>query len=590
MSVDVTGPDGNDYQFPDGTDKGAAIKYFRAKGIGKKSEDTSEGYKVPPSPTLAGLGAGEKKDQPAASSVDRSPRATMGRVFDQIKSDINSLPSTIDRFVKDVGTATAPPGKQSFGPLAEDVKGALGGLYQVTPGIPGVDVAGKHGFIDTLRKKEDVAPTIAGAAELTVPGALMHEPGAPETKAKPTEIPDRPPAPAVPKALEGPLSPEQQEGYTKAIDKANKEHAQALSDYAKQIEKVQKAKGTKTTPFSEAGPAKSAAAREAAINRQAVLKRGSDAYMTKAQENIAATHKAVRASLDTRWENWRDSMAGAQVPAVDVYEVAKDAQDSLRGAPASLKQFNDLMRETGLKVGDDGEIQMPDPEASDLMDIETARVHSNAIGDRLAAGGLPGNVYQALKAAREGMEGIIEGEAEARGTDAVYRDLKRDWHQYMDDWKDVSTGGSALARTMRGDSPHFVSDQVLGKEGSDLLKTLGKYRKFGGNPGLAAAARRLANEAADLKIPAERATPKMPTKPTLEAPERPKPKTPPETKAVPPKLARGAARLAGKVVGGTAGSAVGHPLLGYGAGGEAGSALFDAWWEKWRKNRPSPRP
>jgi hypothetical protein len=36
MGVDVTGPDGKDYQFPDGTDKTAAIAYFKKKGIGTK--------------------------------------------------------------------------------------------------------------------------------------------------------------------------------------------------------------------------------------------------------------------------------------------------------------------------------------------------------------------------------------------------------------------------------------------------------------------------------------------------------------------------------------------------------------------------
>lgn len=580
MSVDVTGPDGNEYSFPDSTDKAAAIKYFKAKGIsGKKSDDSSEGYKVPPSPTLSGLGVKSGKDNPSNTpNIDRSPLATMGRVFDQIKNDISSLPDTVNKVVKDVGTATAPPGKQSFGPLIEDVKGAAKGLYKVsTPGI-----------VSTLTKKEDVAPTIAGAAELVVPGALMHEPGAaPEAEGKPAAEPTAPPKPAVPKALEGPLSPEQQEAYTKSIDKANKAHAAALSDYAQKLEKVQKAGGTQAVK-GEAG----APAREAAINRKAVLDRGSQAYMDKARENIRSTHQIVRSKLDARWHHWKEIMKGVQVPSVDVYEVAQEGQDSLRGSPASLKQFSDLMRETGIKVDDNGEIQMPNADSSDAMDIETARVHSTAIGDKLAAGGLPGNVYQALKKAREGMEDIIEGAAESHGGDAasIYRALKKDWHDYMDDWKDVSTGGSALARTMRGDSGHFVSDQVMGKEGSDLLKTLGKYRKFGGNPGLAAAARRLANEADELKIPAERATPKMPTKPTLEAPERPKPKAAPETKAVPPRLARGAARLAGKVVGGTAGSAVGHPLLGYGAGGEAGAALFDAWWEKWRSKGPSPRP
>src|ERR1700677_2915713 len=39
--VEVEGPDGNTYQFPDGTDKNAAIKYFKAKGIGAAGAATA---------------------------------------------------------------------------------------------------------------------------------------------------------------------------------------------------------------------------------------------------------------------------------------------------------------------------------------------------------------------------------------------------------------------------------------------------------------------------------------------------------------------------------------------------------------------
>jgi hypothetical protein len=41
MPVTVQGPDGNSYQFPDGTDKAAAIGYFKKKGIGAKPTSVS---------------------------------------------------------------------------------------------------------------------------------------------------------------------------------------------------------------------------------------------------------------------------------------------------------------------------------------------------------------------------------------------------------------------------------------------------------------------------------------------------------------------------------------------------------------------
>jgi hypothetical protein len=46
--VEVQGPDGNTYQFPAGTDKAAAIRYFRSKGIGAKKT-----FNIPPAPLLS---------------------------------------------------------------------------------------------------------------------------------------------------------------------------------------------------------------------------------------------------------------------------------------------------------------------------------------------------------------------------------------------------------------------------------------------------------------------------------------------------------------------------------------------------------
>ena len=43
MPVTVVGPDKQTYQFPDGTDKTAAIAYFKKKGIGKLSEGGKSG-------------------------------------------------------------------------------------------------------------------------------------------------------------------------------------------------------------------------------------------------------------------------------------------------------------------------------------------------------------------------------------------------------------------------------------------------------------------------------------------------------------------------------------------------------------------
>jgi len=55
--VEVTGPDGQEYEFPDGTDKAAAISYFKKKGIGA-AKAASGTVPPPPSSYLSEIGEG----------------------------------------------------------------------------------------------------------------------------------------------------------------------------------------------------------------------------------------------------------------------------------------------------------------------------------------------------------------------------------------------------------------------------------------------------------------------------------------------------------------------------------------------------
>src|SRR4029077_1522706 len=271
----------------------------------------------------------------------------------------------------------------------------------------------------------------------------------------------------------------------------------------------------------------------------------------------------------------------------EVYGVAKEAQDNLRGAPDSLKQFNDVIRETGIRINDAGEIEIPEG-VDTHMPVDTLRVHSSAIGDKLASGDLPGNVYQSLKIAKEGFEGMIESAAEAEGQGDIYRDLKRDWSRYMRDWKDmraVGTGkGSVLARALVAPDTKFLRPLLTSKGGDQLLQTLGGYRDAGARPELSQSARKLARESLAIKAPAAKAMP-----PSYEATPPPKLRevTPPKRKPVPipkppsenvraPRITRTIARTAGGVGGALLVPA--HPFLGFRGGAEVAGELADRFY------------
>jgi hypothetical protein len=200
---------------------------------------------------------------------------------------------------------------------------------------------------------------------------------------------------------------------------------------------------------------------------------------------------------------------------------------------------------------------------SGKLPFDTARVHYSAIGDKLAQGNLPGNVYQALKAVEDGLDKQLTQAAESRNLGKDYTELKANESQFRKDWVDPK---SPLARAYKALDENFLEPHVMGRGTDYLTKQLERYRQYGAEPDLPLSARRMMEESKAIKAKPGVPEGTVPTKPTLKEVPRPKPAPPKASK-----LARATGRVAGKIIGGTIGSKLGHPLVGYGIGGELGT-------------------
>ncbi len=265
------------------------------------------------------------------------------------------------------------------------------------------------------------------------------------------------------------------------------------------------------------------------------LQRGQDAYAQSIADNAKQTHDAVRTGLNDRWNQLRDQV-GEGTPLnserlADAIDTAKNKY--LLGAPADLKQFKELVGQ--MTDEDAGVIDAGGGETEPILrplSWEEGRVHSTNLGERLASGELPGNVKRAVGYVRDALEGELGKAADAAGVGKEYSALKGDWHQYMDDWHDMSsvaTGGSPLARVLRAQDPGFVASAVLGKAGDRLISTMAKYRDAGANPALMAKLRQLNETAKGLPTVKVPAAPKR-----LAIPPPPEVAAAPEIKAVKP--------------------------------------------------------
>jgi hypothetical protein len=525
--VHAVGPDGKHYLFPKGTTPDAVIAHFKAA-----SPQSSSQSPIAP-PALHPPDVGMHK-----SYLIGDPNADPAKAGSE---DLSALTDMATSAGKSIARVSAPNiGYQMLRKRAPEL-GLPEGLGQTSP--------------------EEVLMTGIGAAE-----------GAPEggmTDAESTAASVRAPKPKT-GMPEPPLEPEQQAKYTSQLDKANKDFAEDTAKYTKKVADAatERKRGFAGEP---GGPQFEA---EKAANRKDVLNRSSLEHTRLAQDNLQQTYKAARSDLDQRWGQFRQKMEGAELDPVETFNDIEAAKAKyLKGSPASLQVFNNLAREMGIQEfmeGEGGGLKAIPGQGK--LPFDTARVHYSAIGDRLSQGNLPGNVYQALKSVGDKLDKRLTDAADTRGAGQEYSTLKSNEHQFRSDWTDSK---SPLAKAYKAQDPNFLQGHLTGK-GSDLLmQQLSRYRKFGAKPYLTAAARRLDAEASAIKVPkAGEPKPLGVKKPQLAEVERPVPKTGKEP-PVNSRLARGVARLGGKIIGGAVGSKFGHPLIGYGVGGEVGPDLLE---------------
>lgn len=316
--------------------------------------------------------------------------------------------------------------------------------------------------------------------------------------------------------------------YDLATEEYKRATAEDKAAYADKVSKM------RADWVEKAYAAEKAADDAAKISSQReTLQTGQDAYAKSIADNVKQTHDTVRAGLNDRWGQLRDKV-GENTPLnserlADAVETAKSKY--LLGSPTDLKQFKELVGQ--MEDSEAGVIDVGGGETEPILrplTWEEGRVHSTALGEKLSSGELPGNVKRAVGYVRDALEGELGKAAEAAGAGKEYSALKGDWHQYMDDWHDMSsvaTGGSPLARVFRAQDPGFVTQAVLGKAGDRLVGTLAKYRQAGANPLLMARLRQLSDTAKGLptiKVP--------PTPKRLAIPPPPEVAAAPEMKAV----------------------------------------------------------
>lgn len=321
------------------------------------------------------------------------------------------------------------------------------------------------------------------------------------------------------------------EDFDQKIADARQKHADDIAARDKKIAELQgqhaeKVAAARADWVKKAYESKQAGQRSANVAaRREALEHGQKAYTKLVDENVKSTHTQVRGDLDARWNALREKVGvDRPVEAPPLYQAVESAREMLKGVPADLKIFNDIVKEITEKgenvETEAGEIK-PVPKAS--IPFDDARTQYSVIGEK--AYSAEGNLRRALFTLYDAYDRALTATTDAAGAGKEYAALKSDWKQYMQDWHDTSsesTGGSPLAKLYRAVDDPIVSAKVLGKFGDRLIHTFARYDKYGASPTLMSKLRNF--NAAEKALPKTVKVPGMPERlsPPV-APEEPPP-------------------------------------------------------------------
>jgi hypothetical protein len=267
--------------------------------------------------------------------------------------------------------------------------------------------------------------------------------------------------------------------------------------------------------------------------------------------NVKNTGSLIEKDFDKRWDNARE-IAGKDAPMDSVASkgIIEEAQGMLHGVPSDITLFKSILGELEDTRGsaDKDTVDLHGGQPLKTQTWDAMRTQFSALGNKMYAGDLPGNVFNALKLVRDGykpgenaetanavqdprsFDAQLTKRMESKGAGEIYRKLKSDYSQYMRDWKDNrSIPGqngpiSPLARLYGSVDPGTTIKHSTGPFTDRLIQQFGQYDKFGAAPSVINTLRD--NNFELTKLPKGKYVPE-PTVSVPTAPERPEPVNPP---------------------------------------------------------------
>lgn len=289
-------------------------------------------------------------------------------------------------------------------------------------------------------------------------------------------------------------------------------------------------------------------AEQARQTTQAQAKRTYQEQGARLVNRVQDVAKNVKAKVDALYDDLRQKTAGATAEPEDVGKAVQNAENKIKGSSENLKIFRDILSKNPdttapesieyqgaqipkghalydvlLEMGKEGSEKTP-------ISFGDLQGYYSELGDKLASGNLPGDVYQALKSLQGDIGGMMDKIAADKGVGSqlkTARNLYRDYMQTFRENTGPSGSASPIAKSLLAKDPAFALKPLEAEETASRVRNdLARHDPSQGGVGGAAqlfdnfrqAARGLEESSKPVKVPnAPKPPAEMPTQFTPES-------------------------------------------------------------------------
>jgi hypothetical protein len=226
--------------------------------------------------------------------------------------------------------------------------------------------------------------------------------------------------------------------------------------------------------------------------------RNENARVKKARAAGEEAEYQPHGKLDVAYDQIRKATAGKTVAPKLLADAVTKAEGKLKGSSESIKIFRDILSKAEdadenpdvIKTRTEGDVPKGHPLYQILLDMqreekggETAppadfsqlRGYYSELGEKLAGGNLPGDVYQALRSLQDDIGGMAQKMANESGVGTKFSQTQGLYRQYMETFREAAGpnhSGSPIAQALDAADPAYAIKPLMAEETAQRVRNM----------------------------------------------------------------------------------------------------------------------